>query len=461
MTRYDFSMSDVAIQVEHLSKEYKIGSRQSFKTFRDNLSEAMHAPLRRLSSVVRWPSLGGSQARTVDDRYIWALKDISFKVRRGEVLGIIGPNGAGKTTLLRILSRITEPTEGRAEIHGRVGSLLEVGTGFHPELSGRENVYLNGAILGMKKAEIDRKFCEIVEFSGVEKFIDTPVKRYSSGMYVRLAFAVAAYLDPEILLVDEVLAVGDVTFQKKCLGKMGEVAAVGRTVLLISHNMGAIKSLATTVLWLNDGRVREIGESRAVVDNYLAVPQVGSHNGFYDSAYIDSNRVRAQKYAGRIKLKSVTVKDDNNKISGIHPEGSDIFLEIVFSSHTHVRVLEIFVRVKTLEGQRIFTCLPGKMYTEISPGTYRAVIRLNLTPLLPGVYQGDVVLLSHIPEDNVSPAFQFEILPDPSLVDDYRTVLFPSASSIPESEYRVLGLIRVRASWEDFCTVGGADETSR
>jgi lipopolysaccharide transport system ATP-binding protein len=203
------------------------------------------------------------------DDTIWALRDVSFEVKRGEVVGIIGRNGAGKSTLLKILSRITEPTGGRAEIHGRVGSLLEVGTGFHPELTGRENIYLNGAILGMKRAEIDRKFDEIVAFAEIEKFLDTPVKRYSSGMYVRLAFAVAAHLEPEILLVDEVLAVGDAAFQKKCLGKMGDVAREGRTVLFVSHNMGAVARLCNRSMWLDDGCIHKQGATSEVINAYL------------------------------------------------------------------------------------------------------------------------------------------------------------------------------------------------
>jgi lipopolysaccharide transport system ATP-binding protein len=200
---------------------------------------------------------------------IWALKDVSCEIKRGEVVGIIGPNGAGKTTLLKILSRITEPTEGQAEIHGRVGSLLEVGTGFHPELTGRENIYLNGAILGMKKAEIEQKFDEIVDFAEIEKFIYTPVKHYSSGMYVRLAFAVAAHLEPEILLVDEVLAVGDAAFQKKCLGKMENVAQQGRTVLFVSHNMVALQNLCRRAIWLQAGSMIENGETASVIRSYL------------------------------------------------------------------------------------------------------------------------------------------------------------------------------------------------
>ncbi len=260
-------MSDIAIRVEHLSKRYRIGGRQqvAYRTFREAVGEAFLSPFRRLRRVLERPAFN---VQPSNDPYIWALKDVSFEVRRGEVVGIIGRNGAGKTTLLKILSRITEPTEGYAEIRGRVGSLLEVGTGFHPELTGRENIYLNGAILGMKKAEIDRKFDEIVAFAEIEKFLDTPVKHYSSGMYVRLAFAVAAHLEPEILLVDEVLAVGDAAFQKKCLGKMGDVAREGRTVLFVSHQMNSIRRLCERCIWLDAGNVQMIDSVLKVVSAY-------------------------------------------------------------------------------------------------------------------------------------------------------------------------------------------------
>ena len=254
-------MSDVAIRVEGLSKLYRLGKRERYRTLRDTLVDAVAAPFRSLRS--RRVSNGEPET-------IWALKDVSFEVKYGEVIGIIGRNGAGKSTLLKILSRITEPTEGEAEIRGRVGSLLEVGTGFHPELTGRENIYLNGAILGMKRAEIQRKFDEIVAFAEVEKFLDTPVKRYSSGMYVRLAFAVAAHLEPEILIVDEVLAVGDVAFQKKCLGKMSEVSEGGRTVLFVSHNMGAAESLCGTGLLLERGKLARAGLISQVISQYTA-----------------------------------------------------------------------------------------------------------------------------------------------------------------------------------------------
>jgi lipopolysaccharide transport system ATP-binding protein len=258
------NVSEIAIRVENLSKQYRIGGPQArYKTLRDSLVEAVQAPFRRLAAVVR------GQSSALSTGTIWALKDVSFEVKRGEVVGIIGRNGAGKSTLLKILSRITEPTEGEAIIHGRVGSLLEVGTGFHPELTGRENIYLNGAILGMRRAEIDRKFDEIVAFSEIEKFLDTPVKHYSSGMYVRLAFAVAAHLEPEILLVDEVLAVGDVAFQKKCLGKMGDVAREGRTVLLVSHQMHAISMLCGRAVWLDEGVVKSILPATEAVERYL------------------------------------------------------------------------------------------------------------------------------------------------------------------------------------------------
>ena len=254
-------MTDIAISVQNLSKLYRIGGPQArYKTLRESLVDMAAAPARRLRRLGQ-PS--------PDNETIWALKDVSFDVKKGEVVGIIGRNGSGKTTLLKILSRITEPTEGYAEIKGRVGSLLEVGTGFHPELTGRENIYLNGAILGMKRAEIDQRFDEIVAFSEIEKFLDTPVKRYSSGMYVRLAFSVAAHLEPEILLVDEVLAVGDAAFQKKCLGKMGDVASEGRTVLFVSHNMAAVRNICPRAIWLEGGSVLQSGDTLAVTEAYL------------------------------------------------------------------------------------------------------------------------------------------------------------------------------------------------
>lgn len=253
-------MSDIAIRAERLGKRYRIGARQErYYTLRDALANTLSAP-------IHWARRHGG---TEPENHIWALKDVSFEVRQGEVLGIIGRNGAGKSTLLKVLSRITEPTEGQAEIHGRVGSLLEIGTGFHPELTGRENIYLSGAILGMRKREIDRRLDEIVAFAEVEKFLDTPAKRYSSGMYMRLAFAVAAHLEPEILVVDEVLAVGDSSFQKKCLEKMDNVSRQGRTVLFVSHNMAAVQQLCQQGMVLDRGQVSFVGGIHDAIAHYI------------------------------------------------------------------------------------------------------------------------------------------------------------------------------------------------
>jgi ABC-type polysaccharide/polyol phosphate transport system ATPase subunit len=244
------------ISVGRLGKKYRLGALRGLSpTLRDQLTQWARSPWRRGTSA-------GEE--------FWALRDVSFEVEAGQVLGVVGPNGAGKSTLLKVLSAITEPTEGEARIRGRVASLLEVGVGFHPELSGRENVYLNGAILGMSRADIRQRFDEIVEFAGVQAFVETPVKRYSSGMYLRLAFAVAAHLEPDVLLVDEVLAVGDAAFQRKCLGKMESVAREGRTVLLVSHSMDAISRLCSRALWLDRGRVRELGDTAEIVGRYLA-----------------------------------------------------------------------------------------------------------------------------------------------------------------------------------------------
>jgi lipopolysaccharide transport system ATP-binding protein len=254
-----------AITIERVSKQYRLGQRERYGALRDTLADVLRAPVRGVSRL-----LNGNTAADTPDTRIWALRDISFEVAQGEVIGIVGRNGAGKSTLLKVLSRITAPTEGHVTIRGLVGSLLEVGTGFHPELSGRENVFLNGAILGMRRGEIARKFDEIVAFAEIERFIDTPVKHYSSGMQMRLAFAVAAHLEPEVLIVDEVLAVGDAAFQQKCLGKVGEVTKSGRTVLLVSHQLNQVRRLCNRVVWLDGGQVRQIGPTAEVVTGYEA-----------------------------------------------------------------------------------------------------------------------------------------------------------------------------------------------
>ena len=259
-------MSALAIRAHGIGKKYRIGSAaERHDTLRDLLGSALKAPFQNLAKLRRANTFNDDD----DADTVWALRDVSFDVRHGEVLGVVGKNGAGKSTLLKVLSRITDPSAGRAEVHGRVGSLLEVGTGFHPELTGRENVFLNGSILGMDRPYIERRFDEIVEFSGVERYVDTPVKRYSSGMYLRLAFAVAAHLEPEILIVDEVLAVGDIEFQRKCIGKMSEVAGQGRTVIFVSHNMGAVAKLCERAILLRGGRKVMDGPAGEVVNAYL------------------------------------------------------------------------------------------------------------------------------------------------------------------------------------------------
>lgn len=276
-------MSEKIIRVENISKRYRIGLPPA-------QVEGKKALLRKLTNTFGY--LASTLREATEEEILWALRDISFDVNRGEVVGLVGRNGAGKSTLLKVLSRITEPTEGRAYIKGRVGSLLEVGTGFHPELTGRENVYLNGSVLGMRRAEIDEKFEEIAEFSGVAKFLDTQVKRYSSGMRVRLAFSVAAHLQPEVLLIDEVLAVGDAAFQKKCLGKMGDISAQGRTILFVSHNMVAVQNLCNRAIWLQNGEIYEQGDSHDVVMNYLAKENPGSREEYWeDMAHAPGNEL--------------------------------------------------------------------------------------------------------------------------------------------------------------------------
>lgn len=311
-------MSDVVVHAEKLSKRYRLGQFIGYKTLRESLSNIATAPLRRF----RPAGTAEPEGQGKDSGYIWALKDVSFEVKQGEAIGIIGRNGAGKTTLLKILTRITTPTEGFAEIRGRVGSLLEVGTGFHPELTGEENIYLYGSILGMKRAEVARKFDEIVSFAGVEKFIDTPLKRYSSGMQVRLAFAVAAHLEPEILLVDEVLAVGDAVFQKKCLGKMGDVTIGGRTVLFVSHNMVAVLGLCQRAILLDGGRIVDDGPTQSVVEKYLSA-------GLDQEAEVCWTPETAP--GGELaKLRCVRVRNHRGEVSAYHQISNPVTLELEF-----------------------------------------------------------------------------------------------------------------------------------
>jgi lipopolysaccharide transport system ATP-binding protein len=332
-------MSDLAIRVEGLGKQYRIGSQNQarYRTLRDSISDAFSWPARMLRGEL------SSRAET-----IWALRDVSFELKQGQVLGVIGRNGAGKSTLLKILSRVTEPSEGLAEITGRVGSLLEVGTGFHPELSGRENIYLNGAVLGMKRNEITRKFDEIVDFAGVAKFIDTPVKRYSSGMYLRLAFSVAAHLEPEILVVDEVLAVGDAEFQRKCLGKMSDVAEAGRTVLFVSHNMSAILRLTEHAIVLDGGQVVHSAPTREAVDHYMA-------SGFSQSGERSWTEEEIPESAGPFRPISLRVRDPRGKVADTVQSREPLNVEIDYELKEPIAGLRVGVYLSTIRGEVVFT----------------------------------------------------------------------------------------------------------
>ncbi|MBN1569586.1 MAG: ABC transporter ATP-binding protein [Acidobacteria bacterium] len=330
-------MSDIAIRVEDLGKLYHLGALQgNYRTLRETLMSSFAGPIRRMCS-----RFGHSTARSSTKSetqsgkdFIWALKNVSFEVRHGEVIGVIGRNGAGKSTLLKVLSHITEPTEGKVQVRGRVGSLLEVGAGFHPELTGRENVYLNGAILGMKKKEITRKFDEIVAFAEVEKFLDTPVKRYSSGMYVRLAFAVAAHMEPEVLLVDEVLAVGDTGFQRKCLGKMGNVAQEGRTVLVVSHNMAIIQKLCEKSLLLNSGKIVAYDATPNVLTKYLEELSSGSASSVVETTS-SPNRLLNMKSV----IKKVTLQDQNGDYKTDFNQGEPILLSVHYDARDKCEAL--------------------------------------------------------------------------------------------------------------------------
>lgn len=298
-------MGDIAIKVDSLGKMYRIGMKdQVHDTLIGAMASWVTSPIRNINNLKKLTSFEASKS---EEDVIWALKDISFEVKHGETLGVIGRNGAGKSTLLKIISRITEPSKGEINLFGRVGSLLEVGTGFHPELTGRENVYMNGTILGMSKKEINKKFDEIIDFSGVEKFIDTPIKRYSSGMKVRLAFSVAANLDPEILIIDEVLAVGDSDFQNKCINKMSTISNQGRTILFVSHNMAALTSLCTRGIYINEGLIEKEGTSSEVVKYYL--------DSLESASILNISTRSDRKGAGNVRLVDVIVSDyDNNRI---------------------------------------------------------------------------------------------------------------------------------------------------
>ena len=371
-------MPGTIIKVNNLSKRYRIGAAETpYKTFRETILSGISAPVRNLS---RLRSLTKFKD-TYEEDVIWALNGISFEVKEGEVLGVIGRNGAGKTTLLKILSRITEPTSGFAEIGGRVSSLLEVGTGFHPELTGRENIFLNGAILGMRKREIEAKFDDIVSFSEVEKYIDTPVKRYSTGMQVRLAFSVAAHLEPEILLVDEVLAVGDAAFQKKCRWKREDAAKGGRTVLFVSHNMGMINNLCERCILLDSGKIIEDGETAMVVSKYLRA--VGPVEG--------NERTFPEDKSKKIQIRRVALTDKELNVKSQFDVFEPVTVEIEYEVRQELTGSVVSIAVYR-EGVLLFQSDDidhnQELFNKRPPGYYRA--RVNLPcPLKAGGYTID------------------------------------------------------------------------
>jgi lipopolysaccharide transport system ATP-binding protein len=413
-------LGDVAIRVAGLGKRYRIGAKQEkYKTIRDTLAAAASSPLRKIRSLATRNGHDDSKfaGRQPKSEAIWALKGVSFEVQPGDVVGVIGRNGAGKSTLLKILSRITEPTEGYADIHGRVGSLLEVGTGFHNELSGRENIYLNGSILGMKRAEIDRRFDEMVAFAEIDKFIDTPVKRYSTGMYLRLAFSVAAHLEPEILLVDEVLAVGDVAFQKKCLGKIGEIAVQGRTVLFVSHNMGAVRSLCNKGILLTDGQVESSGDLSGVIESYYRAV------GALQNAPAPTVEADARLRFGPVVLNA--------------GEGNTIQQSRGFQILTTLRIVQnlsgfsLYCILEDMQGRHVF-CLreesPALGLNAVPAGDYSIKVTLPPLWLNPGLYSIYFKVLlwgEYAAARHVSDKFPLDVCGSNSVAD---AVLHPQAN---------------------------------
>jgi lipopolysaccharide transport system ATP-binding protein len=361
----------LVLTAEHVSKQYRIGERQPYKALRDVLTDALAAPLR----------LGRRRRGESEPDRIWALRDVSFEVRRGEVLGLIGANGAGKSTLLKILSRITDPTEGRVVLSGRIGSLLEVGTGFHPELTGRENIYLNGTILGMRRAEIQRHFDEIVDFAGMETFLDTPVKRYSSGMQVRLAFAVAAHLQPEILLVDEVLAVGDAEFQQKCLGKMKDVTREGRTVIFVSHNLAAVRSLCSRALVLEHGALVFDGNTGEAVHRYLG--HSGQPAAVVEEDELELRLVKAEFYEEQphFRCRRIVVLDEQGTATSSFRSDEEITIAIDYTVLRPVPNLRLLVTLTDENHVAVLQtessddpALNDAVFAE--PGSYRSFVTL-------------------------------------------------------------------------------------
>jgi len=421
-------MSDLAIRIENLSKQYRIGLAQDRP---DTLRDLITSRIRRIGRFFSKDKAEADESLS----HIWALKQISFDVKRGQVLGIIGRNGAGKSTLLKILSRVTEPTEGHGEIHGRVGSLLEVGTGFHPELSGRENIYLNGAILGMRREEIERKFDEIVAFSEIGKFIDTPVKRYSSGMYLRLAFAVAAHLEPEILVVDEVLAVGDAEFQRKCLGKMNDVAQQGRTVLFVSHDMSAILRLTQETIVLDNGQIVMRAPTPEAVDHYLNMGLTKQGERIWEPEEYKGEESPFKPVALRVMNASGTVVDTVNAAEGFT-------IEFEYHLQDAISGLRVGVYMMTTRGEFVFTSFdtdnPELFTTYTSRPAGRYVSRCWIPPNL--MNEGRFVLGVNASAYRIRRFFQ----------DDKALTFTVDATGAPGTHWpeKRLGPVRPKLNWK-------------
>jgi lipopolysaccharide transport system ATP-binding protein len=434
-------VSDKVIRSEGLSKLYRLGSgAHTYGRLTESMSNAFKAPFRMLRRRHRPPV----------EQDLWAVKDVSFDVDHGHAVGIIGRNGAGKTTLLKLLSRITEPTQGRAVLRGKVGSLLEVGTGFHPELTGRENVYLNGAILGMTRADIKRRFDEIVEFSEVARFLDTPVKRYSSGMQVRLAFAVAAHLEPEILIVDEVLAVGDAAFQRKCLGKMGDVTSEGRTVLFVSHNMSVVGRLCDRGIWMEAGRVAAEGPMEDVVRQYLGSSGVGN-------ARYEADDLHAAPGNEVIRLRGVRILDDEDRgVSSIDAR-RPVFVEIEYAVLQRKPVRTAF-RLSSAEGAILFTSTDSddeeRHGRDRDPGVYISRCEIPARLLKRGLYF--LTVSSSIPMVKVNFVMEnlvsFSVDQTDAMLDDTRAGLIAPALSWEVEKTSDLDddLMRIRAPMRGF-----------
>jgi lipopolysaccharide transport system ATP-binding protein len=407
-------MSGVAIRIEGMSKKFRIGTHERYRTLRDAMSQAFVTPFRRAASVIRGQAAGST------DQEIWALRDVSLEIHQGDVVGIIGRNGAGKSTLLKILSRITEPTLGRVCLKGRVGSLLEVGTGFHPELTGRENIYLNGAMLGMRHAEIDNKFDEIVAFAELEKFLDTAVKHYSSGMYMRLAFAVAAHLETEILLVDEVLAVGDAAFQKKCLGKMGDVAKHGRTVLFVSHNMGAIMQLCPKSFALQQGQLVSQGPSKEIVQRYLS--------SLFENNSPNLERTPHRAGDGRLRFVSCYLQDESGKRTELPVAGHPLDVVLEFDSREDLSNVQFMFTIFNHVGIAATHCNVDAMGQRfrIAQGKGTIICRIPKLPLPLGQYKVAVLAQDHI--------HQLDWVPTACVFDVDTSDFFPNAYT-PSMEF--------------------------